>query len=124
MDPDVKAALGTGYNQTKKLLKWTIALAIVFLAALAITAFLKERRSKNAAAKKQEREWQHYTGWRLDGDMNDSGVRLEIGVLRDKKTGVLCATSGYPGYPACPPQEYVVNGQPTPAPKVAPEQTP
>jgi hypothetical protein len=103
-------------------LQWAIALAAVFLAALATTAFLKERRSKNAAAKKQASEWQHYTGWRINGDLNDSGVRLGIGVLRDKKTGVLCTTSGYPGYAPCPPQEYVVNGQPAPAPKGIPEQ--
>jgi len=57
---------------------------------------------------KKEWEWQHYTGWRISGDLNDSGVRLGIGVLRDKKTGVLCTTSGYPGYPACPSQEYLL----------------
>jgi hypothetical protein len=99
------------------------AIAIILCAALVITAFLKARRSMNVKAKKQEQEWQHYTGWQLDGDLNDSGVRLGIGVLRDKKTGVLCTTSGYPGYSACPPQEYVVNGQPTPAPKVIPDRT-
>jgi hypothetical protein len=30
---------------------------------------------------------------------------------------VLCTTSGYPGYPACAPQEYVINGRPAPPPK-------
>ena len=100
-----------------KLLKWAAVIAILLFAALAITAFVPKRQSKNLEAKKQEWEWQHYTGWRISGDLNDSGVRLGIGVLRDKKTGVLCTTSGYPGYPACPPQEYVINGRPAPPPK-------
>jgi hypothetical protein len=102
-------------------LKWAVPVVFVLLAALVITASLRKRRSKNMEAKKQEWEWQHYTGWRLDANQNDPGVRLGIGVLRDKKTSLLCTTSGYPGYPACPSQEYVVNGQPAPAPKVTPE---
>jgi len=99
------------------LLKCVAVIAIILFAALAITSFVKERRSKNAEAKRQEWEWQHYSGWRISGDLNDSGVRLGIGVLRDKKTGLLCTTSGYPGYTPCPPQEYVVNGKPAPTPK-------
>jgi hypothetical protein len=98
-------------------LKWVAVIAIILFAALAITALLQKPRSKNMDAMRQDWEWQHYSGWRISGDLNDSGVRLGIGVLRDKKTGMLCTTSGYPGYPACPPQEYVVNGKPAPPPK-------
>jgi hypothetical protein len=98
-------------------LKWVAVIAIILFAALAITALLQKRRSKNMDAMRQDWEWQYYSGWRISGDLNDSGVRLGIGVLRDKKTGMLCTTSGYPGYPACPPQEYVVNGKPAPPPK-------
>ena len=100
-----------------KLLKWIAAIAILLFAALASTPVLQKRRSANAEATKQESEWQHYTGWRISGDVNDAGVRLGIGVFRDKKTGSLCTTSGYPGYSACPAQEYVVNGKPAPPPK-------
>jgi hypothetical protein len=104
-------------KKVPNLLKWVAVIAIILFAALAITPSLQKRRPKNMEAMRQELEWQHYSGWRISGDLNDSGVRLGIGVLRDKKTGVLCTTSGYPGYPACPPQEYVVNGKPAPPPK-------
>jgi hypothetical protein len=104
-------------KKVRNLLKWVAVIAILFFAVQAITSFLQKRHSKNMEATRQESEWQHYTGWRISGDLNDSGVRLGIGVFRDKKTGVLCTTSGYPGYPACPPQEYVVNGKPAPPPK-------
>jgi hypothetical protein len=100
-----------------KKVPWAAVIAILLFAALPIASFLQKRRSKNREATRQEWEWQHYTGWRISGDLNDSGVRLGIGVFRDKKTGVLCTTSGYPGYPACPPQEYVVNGKQAPPPK-------
>ena len=104
-------------KKVPKLLKCVAVIAIILFAALAITSFVKQRRSKNAEAQRQEWEWQHYSGRRISGDLNDSGVRLGIGVLRDKKTGLLCTASGYPGYTACPPQEYVVNGKPAPTPK-------
>jgi len=104
-------------KKVRNLLKGAAVIAILLFAASAITSFLQKRRSKNMEAARQEREWQHYTGWRISGDLNDSGVRLGIGVFRDKKTGMLCTTSGYPGYPACAPQEYVVNGNPAPRPQ-------
>src|ERR1700720_470721 len=99
------------------LLKLVAIIAILPFAALAITSFLQKRRSKNREATRQEWEWQHYTGWGINGDLTDSGVRLGIGVFRDKKTGVLCTTSGYPGCPTCPLQEYVVSGKPAPPAK-------
>jgi len=82
-----------------------ILLALVFGVALF-------RESREHTAQKRW-EWNHYTGYRLFV-VEDEEDKAH-GILRDSKIGTgreaLCTTMNYPGYPACPPQEYVFNGK-------------
>jgi hypothetical protein len=58
---------------------------------------------------------EHFTGWRLEQDYDK-----EHGLFYDKVGRQTCTTKGYPGYPACPVQQYFVNGQPQASPITAP----
>ena len=63
-----------------------------------------ERNATRAAQAKWERD--HFTGWRLEAQPYER----EHGLYSDKLDGGSCTTLGYPGYKACPPQQYLVNG--------------
>lgn len=90
-------------------LKW-IGLGILFVVFYLYDAcFVKPGRDAREQAQK---EWdrQHFNGWRLDAVTYDTEHGLYYDKLNDNQE---CTTVGYPGYPACPPQTYYVNGQPT-----------
>lgn len=59
---------------------------------------------KRQAQVQWERE--HFSGWRLEQSYDTTH-----GLFRDKLNNDTCTTKGYPGYPACPAQQYFVNGK-------------
>jgi len=77
-----------------------LAISFVFFIGLVIFDAHRDRA-------KQSWEWQHYTGNRLIA--RDDTAH---GIFLDKKTNKDCSMLAYPGYPACPTQVYVVNGDP------------
>lgn len=83
-------------------LKWIGMGILVVFAMLYDTCFQAPKRN---AQKQWDR--QHYTGWRLE-----AGYDTQHGLYTDKLTDETCTTKGYPGYPACPIQQYYSNGTP------------
>lgn len=65
-----------------------------------------EREAVISAQQKWDRE--HFNGWRLQ----ERSYEREHGLYDDRRDGGACTISGYPGYKACPLQQYFVNGQP------------
>lgn len=83
-----------------------IGIVILVFGGLAAVIFgvlilQSEQHDKQA----QQWKWEHYTGFRL----TQSWGGQEQGLFEDKKTGNTCTTLKFPGYPACPEQEFVVN---------------
>ena len=60
--------------------------------------------------RKAQAQWDrdHFNGWRLEKETWDT----EHGLYTDKLEKVTCMTVGYPGYPACPTQQFYVDGKP------------
>ena len=87
------------------------------LAVVVVGGYVLYSNQKSTAdqAATQIWQWQHYTGWRIARDY-DSSFKAERGIWTDHKTGNECTDKGYPGYAACPQQEYVVNGVQSAAP--------
>jgi hypothetical protein len=71
--------------------------------------FVKPERDARVQAQK---EWdrQHFNGWRLEKLSYETEHGLYYDALNDRQE---CTTVGYPGYPACPPQQYYVDGRPS-----------
>lgn len=71
----------------------------------------------NGPTRRAQARWDrdHYTGWRLE-----EGYDKEHGIFYDKLDKQSCTIKDYPGYPACPPQQYFVNGVPQPTPAATP----
>ena len=65
-------------------------------------------------------QWErdHFTGWRLQETYD-----TEHGMFDDRLRNERCTTKGYPGYPACPPQQYYADGKPQPAALVPAERS-
>jgi hypothetical protein len=61
----------------------------------------------------QQAQWerQHFNGWRLE----QITYEAEHGLYNDRLEHQTCTTKAYPGYSACPPQQYYVEGNPQPA---------
>jgi len=61
------------------------------------------------AQQQAQAQWDHdhFNGWRLE-----QGYDTEHGLLYDKLDKKTCTTKGYPGYPACPLQQYFLDGSP------------
>jgi hypothetical protein len=91
-------------------IKW-IGLGILVLGYMAYDACFKapQRYAQRGAQTQWDR--QHFNGWRLEKETYDT----EHGLYVDKLNKETCTTAGYPGYPACPAQQYFVNGAPQPA---------
>jgi len=87
-------------------LKW-IGLGIFFVLYLAYDACFvaPDRNARQQAQVQWDRD--HYTGWRLEASYDTAH-----GLYDDKLTKQTCSTIGYPGYPACPAQQYYSNGRP------------
>ena len=90
------------------MLKW-IGLAIF------IPLFLLYDTCANGPKREAQGQWdrQHFNGWRLEKDTYDT----KHGLYYDKLNKEQCTAVGYPGYPACPAQQYYLNGQSSPPPK-------
>jgi hypothetical protein len=117
VDSEIKAGFVRACQHVKKTIKYaSVAAAILFVVWL-VWCFVGIRREKAQQQAIANWNWQHYTGWRTTCDFADGGcesVSYSHGIQRDRKTGTVCTVINYPGYPACPPQEYVVNGVPVP----------
>src|ERR1051326_8150731 len=61
----------------------------------------------NGPTRNAQAEWDraHYTGWRLEQSYDK-----EHGLYYDKLDKLSCTTRGYPGYKACPAQQYFRDG--------------
>ena len=96
----------------------TVPLGIMFLKWIGIALFfgiyLLYDACANGPKRTAQAQWDrdHFNGWRLEAQTYDTQHGLYFDNLR-KET---CTTKGYPGYPACPPQRYFVDGQPSTAP--------
>jgi hypothetical protein len=90
-------------------LKW-IGIGLFFgLYFLYDACFVKPERDVRIQAQNQwDREL--FNGWRLEGVTYDTEHGLYFDNLNGRQE---CTTVGYPGYPACPPQQYYVNGRPS-----------
>ena len=89
------------------IIKW-VGLGILVLGYMAYDACFKapEREAQRTAQEQWDRL--HFNGWRLEKQTYDSNHGLYYDYL-NKET---CTSLGYPGYPACPAQQYFVNGMP------------
>ena len=85
------------------IIKW-VGLGILGLCFLAYDACV------NGPKRHAQAQWdrEHFNGWRLEKQTYDT----EHGLYFDKLNKETCTTIGYPGYPACPTQQYFVNGTP------------
>lgn len=94
-----------------KAVGWVV---LVVAVGLGFLVWIVMRQDDSARRARTEWEWNHYTGYRL------TLSNEELGLYFDKRAGDFsqCTTKAYPGYPACPPQQYVVNGQPTSEPEM------
>jgi hypothetical protein len=90
-------------------LKWIGIGVLAVMYLLYDACFVKPERDARIEAQKH---WdrQHFNGWRLEKNSYDAEHGLYYDGLNDRQE---CTTVGYPGYPACPPQQYFVNGQPS-----------
>lgn len=98
---------------------WWVFLGVCALIYGCYDAVFKapERNATRAAQQKWERD--HFNGWRLHEYSYDTGH----GLLMDELNKETCSATGYPGYPACPMQQYFVNGLPS-IPPAEPTNTP
>jgi len=89
------------------ILKWLAIGICGGLFFLYDACFVKPDRDARLEA---QRQWdrQHSNGWRLEKVSYDTEHGLYYDLLKEREE---CSTLGYPGYPACPPQQYYVNGQ-------------
>lgn len=67
----------------------------------------------NGPKERAQAQWDrdHFNGWRLEQGYPSSD-NVAHGLLYDKLDKQTCTTKGYPGYPACPLQQYFVDGRP------------
>jgi hypothetical protein len=94
---------------------WWVLLGICVLLYMGYDALFKAPE-RNAQEQRQE-QWDrdHFNGWRLEQSYpTDSDV--QHGLFFDKLGKLRCTVKGYPGYPACPAQQYYVDGKPQSAP--------
>jgi hypothetical protein len=71
----------------------------------------------NGPKKKAQEQWdrEYFNGWRLEQSYPTSDD-VAHGLFFDKLDKITCTVKGYPGYPACPVQQYFVDGRPQAAP--------
>ena len=86
------------------LLKWIGMGILVVIAMLYGTCFEAPKRHAQ-----QQWDREHFNGWRLESQTYET----EHGLYYDKLNKETCTMKGYPGYPACPPQQYFSDGHPT-----------
>jgi hypothetical protein len=98
------------FNKIKTCVKWLALIAGFAFVALLVFLYIEDRHEKAQQRAIQEWNWNHYTGWRLTRDFYPSTA--DHGIWTDNKTGKDCTDKIYPGFPACPAQEHVVNGKP------------
>ncbi|HSY33930.1 MAG TPA: hypothetical protein VLA42_18260 [Verrucomicrobiae bacterium] len=121
-----------GKGGAKALLNIGLGLGLVGIVIFLIAGLSIEHSNRAERSKRAQWEWNHYTGWRIVGlGGYPSADDAAHGIWFDKKTKVDCTDKGYPGYPACAPQEYFINGKVSPAPDpwanavpITPVQTP
>jgi hypothetical protein len=119
MTADSKAMLREVFQNIKTVSKWAGLVVGVALVALIIFIFVQARKESEHQGKIQEWNWNHFTGWRISRPYDDPEY-VQHGIWTDNKTDKQCTDKGYPGYTACVPQEYVVNGVPSSAPDFYP----
>jgi hypothetical protein len=88
-------------------IKW-IGLGILVLGYMAYDACFKAPQRETQRVAQAQWDRQHFNGLRLEKQAYDT----EHGLYFDKLNKETCTTVGYPGYPACPVQQYFVNGSP------------
>ena len=91
------------------MLKWVAIGIFGGLFLLYDACFVKPGRDERMEA---QRQWdrRHFNGWRLEKVSYDTQHGLYYDLMENREE---CSTVGYPGYPACPTQQYYVNGQPS-----------
>jgi hypothetical protein len=119
----VKASKDT-QKSIGKIVAWVVGVGFVLTAgAYAILLFVDYQGSKA----KHDYFWKHYIGYRLVAE----SLPQDPSIMVDQKKfswwsykETLCTTAGYPGYAACPQQEYIVNGVVSPDPWVVISENP
>jgi len=104
------------------MLIWWVFLGICVLCYSCYDAVFNAptRRAQEQAQAQWDRD--HFNGWRLEQTYPTSDEIMH-GLFHDKLDKKTCTTKGYPGYPACPAQQYFVNGTPQSAQVNAPEKS-
>jgi hypothetical protein len=74
----------------------------------------------NGPTRRAQAQWErnHFTGWRLEAISYETEHGMYYDNLNNHER---CTTRSYPGYPACPAQQYLVNGQPQAMPVQSPK---
>jgi hypothetical protein len=99
---------------------WWVFLGVCVLLYGAYDAIFKapERHATEQAQSQWDRE--HFNGWRLE-QTYPTDNEVQRGLFFDKLDKHTCTTRGYPGYPACPPQQFYMDGRPQAYPPDAQE---
>jgi hypothetical protein len=119
---EIESQMGKHYYRTNVplglVILWWGFLGICAVIYMAYDAVFKApaRQEQMQAQKQWDRN--HFNGWRLQ-QRYPSEYDTQHGLYTDELDKQTCTTMGYPGYPACPTQQYFVNGIPQ-APPITP----
>jgi hypothetical protein len=97
---------------------WWGFLGVCVVIFMIYDAIFKAPERKSRAEAQATWERQHYNGWKLE-QKYPSQSDLEHGIFYDRYDQKSCTTRGYPGYDACPPQQYYIDGIPSQPPVVS-----
>lgn len=94
---------------------WWVFLGICMLVYGAYDALFQapERHAQEHAQAQWDRD--HFNGWRLE-QQYPTDADIQHGLFFDNLNKERCTVKAYPGYPACPAQQYYVDGKPQSAP--------